>query len=74
MSYQISASFKQHIADLILLSECNDIVAKKSLACLSLLSDGWRYGDPDPSDSPPDGGGEEHPNVIFFNSLRRRAA
>lgn len=61
--------FKQHIDALMALAENEDLMARKSLACLSLLAEGWRYGDPDPVD-PPDGGGggdgEEYDNVISF--------
>lgn len=66
MSKSTSELFKEHVDALVALSEGGDLMARKSLACLSLLAEGWRYGDPDPVD-PPDGGGEEaDDNVIQF--------
>ena len=40
------------------LAEAGDVMATRSLCCLELLCQGWRYGDPDPSDDepPPSGG------------------
>lgn len=76
-----SELFKEHIDELLRLAEENeDLMARKSLACMSLLAEGWRFGDPDPVDPGPDGGGEKHPtNIIRLPSgdvgaIIRRAA
>lgn len=74
-----SQLFKEHVDALLALAERDDLMARKSLACLSLLAEGWRYGDPDPVD-PPDGGGEDEDaddNVIQFghyDAYLKRAA
>ena len=80
MQRSTSELFKEHVDTLLALAESDDLMARKSLACLSLLAEGWRYGDPDPVD-PPDGGGgsdgEECDNVIHFgtgNAFMKRAA
>ena len=64
-----SELFKAHIDELERMAEADDWFAAKSLACMALLIDGWRYGDPDPVD-PPDGGGE----IIDLSAYRRRLA
>ena len=76
----ISDLFKAHVDALIELSDAGDCMATKSIACMALLAEGWRCGDPDPADPPPDdGGGEDaESNIIRFASvkqvMRRRAA
>jgi hypothetical protein len=67
----ISELFKGHVDELLRRANSGDEFAGKSLACLSLLTDGWRYGDPDPTDPPPDGGGEP---VIDLSAYRKRLA
>lgn len=65
----ISEHYKAHIDLLEAMAEAGDEVAVKSLACLALLAEGWRYGDPDPDDGggPDDDGGLPLPtNVIPF--------
>ena len=57
-----SEAYRAHVELLQDLAEQGDETAAKSLACLALLSEGWRYGDPDPlapDDGP--GGGEVIP-------------
>jgi hypothetical protein len=54
----LSEHFFDHIEALERLALAGDELATRSLACMALLIEGWRYGDPDPVDSPPDGGGE----------------
>lgn len=54
-----SELFKEHVDKLVSLAERDDdsdetLDARRSLACLSLLAEGWRYGDPDPVDPDPD--------------------
>jgi hypothetical protein len=73
----ISELFNEHVEHLVAQAENGDIDARKSLACLALLGEGWRYGDPDPRDPEPPGGGEEiDDNVIpfFVAKAMRRAA
>lgn len=53
-----SELFKAHVMELQAKAEAGDEFANKSLACLSLLAEGWRYGDPDPTDPDDPGGGE----------------
>lgn len=53
---ETSVLFKEHIDLLRSLQDAGDEIAAKSLACMVLLLDGWRFGDPDPID-PPDGDG-----------------
>ena len=53
-----SEAFKAHVDELERRAEGGDSFAAKSLAALALLAEGWRYGDPDPTDPPPDDGGE----------------
>lgn len=67
-----SELYREHVEQLLLLSDAGDEMAAKSLACLALVCEGWRYGDPDPTDPGPDGdGGLPLPdNVLLF----RRAA
>lgn len=72
-----SELFKEHIDALLALAEGEDLMARKSLACMSLLAEGWRYGDPDPVDPDPDGGEDVDENVIYLadvNQLMRRRA
>lgn len=66
----MTEAYTRHVRDLAFLAECGDVIAAKSLAALALLNDGWRPGDPDPTDTPP-GGGE----LIDLNEWRvKRAA
>ena len=53
-----SITFKAHIDELRQRAELGDQLAIRSLACIALVIEGWRYGDADPPDPPPDGGGE----------------
>lgn len=51
-----SEVFKNIVDELRRRSEWGDEFATQCLACMELLSTGWRYGDPDPED---DGGGPD---------------
>lgn len=53
----VSEHYKAHVEYLEALATAGDEMAMRSLACLSLLAEGWRYGDPDPVDGGPDGDG-----------------
>jgi hypothetical protein len=53
-----SQRYREHVDALLVMAEAGDDFAAKSLACLALICEGWRYGDPDPVDPPPDGGSE----------------
>lgn len=52
-----SDAFRAHIEELERRAINGDILCTQSLASLSLLASGWRYGDPDPTDGPDDDGG-----------------
>ena len=68
----VSDHYREHVEMLEKLADAGDEIAAKSLACIALVCEGWRYGDPDPDDgNPDDDGGQPLPcNVIEF----RRAA
>lgn len=66
---ETSRLYREHVETLLAAAEAGDEIAAKSLACLALVCEGWRYGDPDPTD-PPDGGGE----VIDLSAWRERLA
>jgi len=65
-----SEHFKAHILVLEAKALSGDEFAAQSLSAMALLVSGWRYGDPDPVDTPPDGGGE----VVNLDYFRRIAA
>lgn len=52
----VSEHFKAHVDELLKRSLEGDSFATKSLVALSLLRQGWRYGDPDPDGDDPDPG------------------
>lgn len=64
-----SEQFREHIEQLERLAISGDELAIRSLSCMALLVNGWRYGDPDPTDPAPDGGGE----IITLDDFRRAA-
>ncbi len=68
----VSEHFREHINELERRAASGDEFAVRSLCCLALVLDGWRYGDPDPDD-PGDGpdGGEE---IIDLSAYRMRLA
>lgn len=47
----ISELYLAHIEDLTARADRGDESARKTLACISLITSGWRYGDPDPDES-----------------------
>jgi hypothetical protein len=67
---ETSRLYREHVERLMALCESGDENAARSLACLALVCEGWRYGDPDPTD-PPDGGGCE---VIDLTAYRDKLA
>jgi hypothetical protein len=74
---QTSELFKAHVDELTRrVEEHDDVFAQKSLACLALLAEGWRYGDPDPTDPPPDGGCDvdDDEDVIDLSAYRLKLA
>ncbi len=71
MSYETSKAFKAHIDELRARAEGGDVVSIKSLSAIALLAEGWRYGDPDPSDDPPNCGGE---SIVNLSAYRLRLA
>lgn len=75
----ISKLYREHVERLLASCEAGDEYDCKSLACLALVCEGWRYGDPDPVDPDDPDGGEtvdlgdidlEETNIVLF----RRAA
>ena len=68
----VSELYHDHVRELERRAEAGDEFALKSLCCLSLVCEGWRYGDPDPVDPGDDpGGGEE---IIDLSKYRMRLA
>lgn len=65
-----SEHYKALVDELLGKAEAGDLLAVRCLAALSLLAEGWRYGDPDPRDDPPDGG----ESVIDLSTYRMRLA
>lgn len=74
MTMTLNDAYSEHVAILVRLAEDGDEVAGRSLACLALLAEGWRYGDPDPSDGPDDDGGGEPCVVIELAAWRMARA
>lgn len=71
-----SDDFRTHVEALEAKSIAGDEEAVRSLAAMALLISGWRYGDPDPDDTPPDDdGGIDAPdyNIVTLNDYRRAA-
>lgn len=66
-----SQAYKALVDELMAKAETGDPLAARCLAALSLVCEGWRYGDPDPTDPPPDGGGE---TVIDLSAYRAKLA
>ena len=55
---ETSKAYKALVDELLEKAEQDDLFAIRCLGAMSLLAEGWRYGDPDPTDPPSDGGGE----------------
>lgn len=66
---ETSRLYREHVERLLAAAEDGDETAARSLACLALVCEGWRYGDPDPTE-PPDGGCD----VINLSAWRARLA
>jgi len=64
-----SQQFKAHVLILEAKALSGDTFAAQSLSAMALLVSGWRYGDPDPVDTPPDGEGK----VVNLDYFRRAA-
>lgn len=56
-TYEMSEILRRHVAYLESLAVAGDEMATRTLGCLALLAQGWRYGDPDPVEGGPDGDG-----------------
>lgn len=57
--------FVEHISELERRAIGGDAFATRSLCAIVLMKEGWRPGDPDPSDDDPDGGERIfHGNVV----------
>lgn len=73
----VSELYREHVEFLERMAEAGCETSTKSLACLSLLAEGWRYGDPDPVDDGPDDDGgqplEPGARVVVSLMLRRAA-
>jgi hypothetical protein len=59
MTNDLTELFNAHVQELTRMMEAGDGFATKTIAAMALLMEGWRPGDPDPSDEGPDGGGGE---------------
>lgn len=67
-----SELYREHVEELELRALAGDDFAIRSLACMALLARGWRYGNPDLTETPPDdGGGGE--NVFVLADYRQAA-
>jgi hypothetical protein len=64
-----SEHFTAHVLELEARALAGDEFSIRSLCAMSLLAEGWRVGDPDPVDTPPDDGGE----VVNLAAYRRAA-
>lgn len=68
----LSVAYKGLVEELLRRCETGtDSHACQCLAALSLLAEGWRYGDPDPEDDP--GGGERVVDISHYLKLREAA-
>ena len=65
-----SEHYKALVDELLGKAEAGDLLAVRCLAALSLVVEGWRYGDPDPTDDPPDGGEP----IVDLSAYRTRLA
>ena len=65
-----SEAYRRHLEELEFLAIEGDEFAIKTLACITLLLEGWRYGDPDPDDGDDGPGGGE---VIYLDQWRAAA-
>lgn len=73
----VSELYYEHAKELERRAEAGDEFATKSLACLALICEGWRYGDPDPEDPDdgPGGGSEvDEENCVDLSAYRMRLA
>ena len=61
-----SEAYKALVDELMGKWEAGDLLAARCLAALSLVCEGWRYGDPDPTDAPPSDGGEPIINLAAY--------
>lgn len=52
----VASAYEEHVTELERRAIAGDEFAVRSLACMVLLKEGWKPGDPDPSDDDPDGG------------------
>ena len=66
MDDETERAFVAHVKDLESRGIAGDVHAVKSLACMSLLAEGWRP-------SSPDGGGEVALNIIDFKPFLKAA-
>ena len=52
----VASAYEEHITELERRALAEDEFAIRSLCAMVLLKEGWKPGDPDPSDDDPDGG------------------
>ena len=55
---EVSQAYKALVDELLTKAAAGDMFAFRCLGAMALVCDGWRYGDPDPTETPPSGGGE----------------
>lgn len=61
-----SEAYKVLVDELVAKAEAGDALAVRCLSALSLVCEGWRYGDPDPTDDPPPSDGGEPINLAAY--------
>ena len=72
--YVTSEAYKALVGDLREKAETGDMRANQILSAFALLIEGWRYGDPDPTDDDDPDGGESNVIQLYERVLLRRAA
>jgi hypothetical protein len=71
---ELTLRFSDHVAELERRALAGDEFATRSLCAMVLLKEGWRPGDPDPSDGDGPGGGESIENHNVIDLMGRLAA
>jgi hypothetical protein len=70
----VAKAFSEHVDELERRALAGDDFATRSLAAMVLLKEGWRPGDPDPTDDDDPGGGEYVENHNVIDLMGRLAA
>lgn len=70
----VATAYAEHIDELERRAIAGDDFAVKSLACMVLLKEGWKPGDPDPTDDDDPDGGERVFDDNVIDLMGRLAA